>query len=240
MNRDQTVVLVILGVVVVLAFNRHVITVGTVVLFGVAIVSIILHEVSHGVVARWFGDDTAQRAGRITLNPLRHIDPFGTIILPAILALSGLAVFGYARPVPIDPSRMRHPRNDAVAVRLAGPATNVLLAAMAGLWLRQQHAGPVVDLVVRGFLGLNSLPWHLRIPIAFGIVNVVLAVFNLIPMPPLDGSSVVERLLPKSWQRGWDFLRTYGILIVIGVVLLRPGLLSALFNPALHLWQKVA
>jgi Zn-dependent protease len=196
----------------------------------VAVPSIILHEVSHGVVALRFGDDTAKRAGRLTLNPIAHVDLFGTIILPALLSLSGLGVFGYAKPVPINPSRMRHPRDDAVVVSLAGPATNVLLAIIAGGVLRLQHPA---------FLALGSGPLRLRIPLAFGIINVVLAVFNLIPIPPLDGSAVVDRFIPKAWRNGWEALRRYGFLILLGLVLLLPGSLSRLFNPAINLWVRI-
>ncbi|MDQ1377834.1 MAG: hypothetical protein QOE15_2007 [Acidimicrobiaceae bacterium] len=230
MKRDQTIVLVIIGVVVALSLSRRVITSQTLLLFGVAVPSIILHEVSHGVVALRFGDDTAKRAGRLTLNPIAHVDLFGTIILPALLSLSGLGVFGYAKPVPINPSRMRHPRDDAVVVSLAGPATNVLLAIIAGVVLRLQHPA---------FLALGSGPLRLRIPLAFGIINVVLAVFNLIPIPPLDGSAVVDRFIPKAWRNGWEALRRYGFLILLALVLLLPGSLSRLFNPAINLWVRI-
>jgi Zn-dependent protease len=228
-KREHVIILVILGVVVALAFSKRVITSESVLLLGVAVPSIILHEVSHGVAALRFGDDTAKRAGRLTLNPIAHIDPFGTIILPAILALSGFGVFGYAKPVPIDPRRMHNPRNDAVFVSLAGPATNLFLAILAGLWLRQLHLTSAVD----------AGAWRVRIPAAFGIVNVVLAVFNLLPIPPLDGSSVVARFLPKSWANGWDKMQRYGMLVLIVIVLLRPGLLSRLFTPAIDLWVRV-
>jgi Zn-dependent protease len=230
MKRDQTIVLAIVGLAVALAVSRRVVTSQTILLFGVAVPSIILHEVSHGVVALRFGDDTAKRAGRLTLNPIAHVDLFGTIILPALLSLSGLGVFGYAKPVPINPARMRHPRDDAVVVSLAGPATNVLLAIIAGVVLRLQHPA---------FLALGSGPWRLRIPLAFGIINVVLAVFNLIPIPPLDGSAVVDRFIPKAWRNGWESLRRYGFLILLGLVLLVPGALSRLFNPAINLWVRI-
>jgi Zn-dependent protease len=232
-KRDQTIVLLIVGVVVILAVSRRVVTSETLLLLGVAMPSIILHEISHGVVALGFGDPTAKEAGRITLNPIRHVDLFGTILLPAMLALSGLGVFGYAKPVPVNPSRMRHPRDDAVLCSLAGPATNVLLAVLAGLWL--QHLHPAFQ----SFNGaLTAGPWRLRIPFAFGVVNVVLAVFNLIPIPPIDGSAVVQRFLPKSWESGWDKLRRYGLLILIGIVLLRPTALARLFTPAINLWLR--
>jgi Zn-dependent protease len=231
MKRDQIIVVVVVAVIVVaVGFSRQIDTPVVALLVAVAIPSIILHEVSHGVVALFFGDDTAQRAGRITLNPIRHVDVFGTLILPALLALSGFGVFGYAKPVPVNPSRMRHPANDAVLTSLAGPATNVLLALVAGEWLR--HLNPQ-------FLSLGSGAWLLRILYAFGFVNVILAVFNLLPIPPLDGSAVIGRFLPKDMQHGWEQIRRYGMVVLIIVVLLRPTLLASLFNPAVNLWLRV-
>jgi Zn-dependent protease len=230
MKRDQIIVVVVVAVIVVAAgFSRDIDTSEVALLVAVAIPSIILHEVSHGVVALFFGDDTAQRAGRITLNPIRHVDVFGTLILPALLALSGYGLFGYAKPVPVNPSRMRHPANDAVLTSLAGPATNVLLAVLAGVWLRQLH--PQV-------LSLYGGAWRLRIVFAFGFVNVTLAVFNLLPIPPLDGSAVIARFLPKDMQQGWEQIRRYGMVVLIIVVLLRPALLASLFNPAINLWLR--
>jgi Zn-dependent protease len=230
MTRDRIVVYGLLAAAVVLALTRHVVSSRTVLLIAVVVPSIILHEVSHGVAALAFGDDTAKRAGRLTLNPIPHIDPFGTILLPALLALSSLGVFGYAKPVPIDPSRMRNPRNDAVWVSLAGPATNIVLALLAALWLRAVH--PFA-------LATDFGPWRVRIPVAFGIVNVVLAVFNLLPIPPLDGSSVITRFLPEAWHDGWATLQKYGMVVLIVIVLLRPQALSRVFNPALNLWVRV-
>lgn len=230
MKRDKVIVLVVLGLVVALAIERRVVTSQALLLLGVAIPSIILHEVSHGVVALGFGDDTAKQAGRLTLNPIPHIDVFGTLILPALLALSGFGVFGYAKPVPVNPGRMRNPRDNTVVVALAGPATNVLLALAAGIWLRHQHPFS---------LSLDSGPWSLRIPFALGVINVVLAVFNLVPIPPLDGSSVVERFMPKGWQHGWGQLRRYGFLVLIFVVLLRPTAFSRVLDPAVNLWLRI-
>ena len=105
----------------------------TLILFGCLVVAVILHEISHGVAAFWFGDDTAKRAGRLTLNPIPHIDPFGSIILPAMGALAGLPIFGYAKPVPVNAARMRHPRRDIIFVSLAGPACNLVLMAIAAV-----------------------------------------------------------------------------------------------------------
>lgn len=230
MTRDRIIVFGLIAVVVGLAVFRHDVTSTTLVLLGVAIPSIILHEVSHGLAALAFGDDTAKKAGRLTLNPIPHIDPLGTLILPALLALGGLNVFGYAKPVPINPAKMRHPRNDTVFVSLAGPATNVVLAVIAGLWLRQLHPT---------YLDYGAGPWLFRILFALGIINVVLAIFNLVPIPPLDGSAVITRFLPKAWEDGWASLRKYGMFILIALVLLRPEVLSAVLNPAVELWERL-
>lgn len=121
--------------------------------------SIILHEVSHGWAALRFGDDTAQRAGRLTLNPLRHVDPFGTLVLPLVSAAIGFGFFGYAKPVPINPRRMRHPRNDAVLTALAGPAVNIALAVVAALVLRTMRPDGVF-VTAGGYL--PDEPWSCR------------------------------------------------------------------------------
>lgn len=231
-TRDRVIVFGIVGVLVVLAISRHVLTFtsGTALFLLVLIPSVILHEVAHGVAALACGDDTAQRAGRLTLNPVRHVDLFGTLLLPALLAVTGHSVFGYAKPVPVNPTQLRHPRNQSVLVSLAGPATNIALAAIAALWLRQEHLA---------FLSTASGPWRNRILVALGVTNVFLAVFNLIPIPPLDGSSVITRVLPKDWEQGWATLQRYGMFIVLGVVLLEPQALSRLFDPALRLWVRL-
>ena len=131
--------------------------------------SIVLHEISHGAVALAFGDDTADRAGRLSLNPIRHVDPVGTLVLPAVLALSGAGVFGYAKPVPINPARMRHPRNDGLVVSLAGPACNLFLAALSVAALRGRSAPDPRS--------STSAAWPLdeRLVFLFGFVNVTLA-----------------------------------------------------------------
>src|SRR3979490_1576266 len=143
-NRQSTTLLVIGAVVLVYAVERHIISTTSLLLLAVVVPSIILHEVSHGVVALWFGDDTAKRAGRLPLNPIPHIDPFGTIILPAVLTLSGAGAFGYAKPVPVNVERLRRPRNQGLLVSLAGPVTNLLLVAGSILWLRSRLSPPAV------------------------------------------------------------------------------------------------
>ncbi|MFO7591868.1 MAG: site-2 protease family protein, partial [Acidimicrobiia bacterium] len=156
-----------------------------VILFGCLVVAVILHEISHGVAALWLGDDTAKRAGRLTLNPVPHIDPFGSLVLPALGALSGLPVIGYAKPVPVDPRRLRHPRRDMVLVSLAGPCSNFLLMAGAALvarWMFDQGRG------LGGAIDATTSDVLLEIVFFFAIVNLLLGLFNLLPVPPLDGS----------------------------------------------------
>lgn len=201
-------------------------TLVSVLLFLVVLVpSVILHEVAHGVAALGFGDDTAKRAGRLTLNPLPHIDPFGTVILPALLAFTAGGAFGYARPVPVNQSRMRRPRDHGLLVSLSGPATNIVLAVLAAVALRAllpTASDLVLDLVFR-----------------FGIINVVLAAFNLLPIPPLDGSAIVERLLPRRLLPQWRRLRQYAMPVLLLLVLLLPGALSRVFDLAQRLWFQL-
>ena len=179
--------LVVIGLVAIALYSvRHTFSSTTIIVFAVAVPSIILHELAHGVTALAFGDDTAKRAGRLTLNPVRHVDPIGTLVLPGVLALAGLGAFGYAKPVPINPSRMRSPRNSALIVSLAGPATNLALAGVSILLLRlARPAGTAqaVNFLVSNF-GVTSLNLTDRVLYLFGFVNVTLAVFNALPDTP--------------------------------------------------------
>lgn len=196
----------------------------TILFFALLIPSVILHEVSHGVTALRFGDPTAREAGRLTLNPLPHIDPFGTILLPAMLALTTGGIFGYAKPVPVRPGRMRRPRDHGLIVSLVGPVVNIALALAA--------AGALRLLPVE-----RSSPSLLAQAIViFGVVNVILAAFNLIPIPPLDGSAVVERLLPRRWLPRWHQLRNYSMGLLLILVLLVPGAFDRVFRLAFRLW----
>lgn len=201
-------------------------TVVDILLFLVVLVpSVILHEVAHGVAALRFGDDTAKQAGRLTLNPVAHVDPFGTVILPAILAFTTGAAFGYAKPVPVRPGRMRKPRDHGLLTSLAGPATNVVLALLTAAALRALLPGgdpTLVDLLAR-----------------FGVINVILAAFNLLPIPPLDGSAIVERLLPRRLLPRWRQLRQYSMALLLLVVLLLPQVLSGVFGFAFRLWRQL-
>lgn len=243
--RQYQVLVLLLGVVLIyLVIHGRLISATNALLFAMLVPSVILHEVSHGLVAYWFGDDTAKRAGRLTLNPVSHIDPVGTIIMPAILAFAGFPVFGYAKPVPVSTNRLRSPRNQAVVVALAGPAVNVVLAVLAGLAIRFLLPLGVLEIAASDPNGLvPGLPVGWQLLFDLGLVNVYLAIFNLIPLPPLDGSAVFERLMPKAWWPAYLSFRRFTLpllfVIAILVVELHPGALGRVFNPAINLWARL-
>jgi Zn-dependent protease len=223
------------GVVVVALVHSHHITSSEIILFCVIVPSIILHEVSHGVVARAFGDDTAARAGRLTLNPLVHIDPVGTLIVPALLALGGFGMIGWAKPVPVNPARLRSPRNQGVLVSLAGPAVN---AALAGIF-----AVIFVKFVRAGVLSTGNFSVGAQIIFYASLVNVGLFAFNMVPLPPLDGSVLFERLLPARYWPTYLRYRQYTMPILVGLVMLNfifhPGPLTWLFERLYNWWYSV-
>lgn len=200
----------------------------TLIWFACLVVAVVLHEISHGVVAWWCGDDTARRAGRLTLNPIPHIDPFGSIIVPALGALSGLPVIGWAKPVPVNPARMRNPRRDMLWAGLAGPFSNLVLMATAALVARQVYPDPVRRFAGSIFFG--DQPLGFRVLFSFAFVNLALGVFNLLPIPPLDGSSLVERVLPRRWLPSWYRFRPYGI-VVLFLLVFGTGLFATLIGP---------
>jgi Zn-dependent protease len=171
-----------------------------IVFFGCLLVAVILHEISHGVVALFYGDDTAKRAGRLTLNPIPHIDPLGSIILPAFAVLTGAPFLGWAKPVPVNPAKLRNPRRQMLYVGLVGPFTNFALMAVAAVAARTMSSGGGVDLRF--------------VLVAFALVNLFLGIFNLLPIPPLDGSSLIERFLPRTWLPTWWKIRPFGFLIL--------------------------
>lgn len=194
--------------------------------FGCLVVAVILHEISHGIVALWFGDRTAKEAGRITLNPVPHIDPFGSLILPAMGAITGLPVLAWAKPVPVNPSRMHKPRRDMLYVSLAGPATNLVLMLAAALAARAAYAsGPQVQFY-------EDLPLGTRILFSFAVVNLFLGLFNLLPIPPLDGSALLERVLPAGWLPNWHKFRPYGFLLLF-LLVFSTGVISEFLDPFL-------
>jgi Zn-dependent protease len=199
-----------------------------VILFGCLVVAVLLHEIAHGVAALFCGDDTAKRAGRLTLNPVPHIDPFGSLVLPAMGALAGLPIIGYAKPVPVNPQRMRNPRRDMLFVSLAGPGSNLALMALAALatrWLLNADRGIASAIDQRGPDLL------IQIVFAFAVVNLLLGLFNLLPIPPLDGSVIFERFLPRDWLPFWYRFRPYGLLVVFLVVFMVPGLITRIISP---------
>lgn len=196
----------------------------TIVSFVCLVAAIILHEVAHGVVALWFGDDTAKRAGRITLNPVPHIDPFGSIIIPALGALSGLPVIGWAKPVPVNPARMRDGRRHMLWVGLAGPATNFGLMLLAAIGARSALAreGPVFSADDVSLLTL--------VLFYFAFVNLALGLFNLLPIPPLDGSQLLARIIPKQHLATYYRLAPYGILVLF-LLVFATDLTARFFDP---------
>jgi len=198
----------------------------TVIFFGSLVVAVILHEVSHGLVALWFGDRTAKEAGRLTLNPVPHIDPFGSIVLPAIGAIVGLPVLAWAKPVPVNPTRLHHPRRDMVFVSLAGPTTNFLLMLFAALGARALFDPSALPPNAT----MTDLPLSVQILFLFALVNLFLGLFNLLPIPPLDGSALIERVLPEPWLPQWYRFRPYGFLVLF-LLVFSTGVITTFLTP---------
>lgn len=186
----------------------------------VLIISVVIHEISHGAMAKELGDDTAERLGRLTLNPLAHLDFFGSFLLPLILYLSsgGAFIFGWAKPVPYNPLKLRNPRRDSALLAFAGPMANLLLALFFGLFLRF------------GFFPVKILPYVIII-IA---INIKLAIFNLVPIPPLDGSKILFYFFPS--QKLEIFFLQYGYFILIFFLLFGWSLIQPLISLTFYLF----
>ena len=194
------------------------------VILPVLLLSLTIHETAHAVTADWYGDPTARRLGRISLNPAVHVDPVGTVILPLLGILAGGFVFGWAKPVPVNPANLRQPRRDFLVIAAAGPASNIVLAVGAS-WLLAAVGLEAAE----GWAGAVAT-------FAFAMLqlNLLLAVFNMIPVPPLDGGNVLAGLLPEWLAEPYDRLvRPYGFLILL--VLMATGWLYRLIGPPMSL-----
>jgi Zn-dependent protease len=199
------------------------------------VIAIVLHEISHGWVANAFGDPTARRKRRLSLNPLRHVDPVGTIVLPLVLAVSGAPVFGWAKPVPVVARRLRNPRFHMVLVALAGPGMNLLLAMVGALaWAALRWLSPPEG------LGWDFLIFNV---FNFVLINVSLAIFNMLPIPPFDGGHVVEGLLPRALAPRYARLARYGFPILFLLLVVLPlaniHIVSAIIGPPIRLLLRL-
>ena len=190
------------------------------VVLGVILVSMILHELAHGVVAYWLGDDTAKQEGRLTLNPLKHLDPVLSFVMPMLLLAMGMPIFGGAKPVPINTRNLKHGVWGMALVGLAGPLTNILLALVA--FVIGYFTGGLVDMGLGGYIC-----WE------FIMVNLGFGVFNLLPIPPLDGSRVLYALAPDGVRRAMEGMERWGIRIVMMLVVLAPSVVSTLMSGAM-------
>ena len=200
------------------------------IVIGVILVSMILHEVMHGLTAYALGDDTAKMQGRLTLNPIKHIDPFLTIILPVLLAISGGPIFGGAKPVPFNPARLKYDEWGAALVAISGPLTNLVIAFVA--------YGATV--IVGGGSGAGLAGGLLQMILMLTVtINLGFFVFNMIPLPPLDGSRVLYALAPEFVRRGMEAIERFGIIFVFAIVLLAGPLLFEFMGEAINFFLDI-
>ena len=198
----------------------------------ILIFSIVIHEVAHAWVALREGDDTAHSLGRITLNPISHLDPFGSFLVPmALYFFSNGLIFGWAKPVPIDPRKFRNFRGGDIRVSLAGIVSNLILAVVFTLLV-------VVFIKLQAVIPAAGSTFGFLIRTArFGIlINLILAFFNLVPIPPLDGSHVVYHVLPRGWRAAYQQAGRYGILVLMGLVFLYPPFFNMVLSPVFALF----
>lgn len=200
------------------------------VVLGVILVSMTLHEAMHGFVSYWLGDDTAKLQGRLTLNPIKHIDPFLTILLPLMLAIVGAPIFGGAKPVPFNPDRVRGDEWGVAAVAIAGPLTNLFIAfVLFGI-------GAVLGFNVAE-LTYKSIP---EMILAYGVfINLGFFVFNMIPLPPLDGSRVLYALAPEFVRRGMELIEQFGLIFVFAIVLLGSSVIGSIMLTVIQFFVDV-
>jgi Zn-dependent protease len=191
--------------------------------------SVVIHEVSHGFMAEHLGDDTARRAGRLTLNPLKHLDWFGSVVLPALLYFTVGFAFGYAKPVPYNPNNLRNKRWGTVAVASAGILANLFIALIFGLFIRfaPQLGLPIYNPVV--------IPPFYKITINIVTINIALAIFNLVPLPPLDGSKILFNILPRSFYHLDEFLERYSIIFLLVFIFFFSDYLYPILTFVFHL-----
>jgi Zn-dependent protease len=197
---------------------------------AVLIMSVVIHEVSHGFMAEYYGDNTARRAGRLTLNPIKHLDLFGSIILPALLYFTAGFTFGWAKPVPYNPNNLRDRKWGTIAVASAGILANLFIAILFGLVIRfaPSFGFPAFD-------PFAVLPFY-KITMNIVIINIALALFNLVPIPPLDGSKILFSLLPRSAHSVIQFLEQYSLIILVVFIFFLSDFLYPLLTLLFHLF----
>ena len=203
--------------------------------------AISVHESAHAWTASRCGDPTARMLGRVSLNPIRHIDPIGTVLLPLVAALTGFKVIGWAKPTPVDPRNFRNPVMDDILTSVAGPVSNFIVATAAllvlgGFALSSQTGRAVVMGLPNGLTSDSSLFPFAKLLFELMLINIILAIFNLIPVPPLDGSHVIRHFMSDTVRRAYDSIGIFGLL---ALVYLAPGFLRALMTPFIHFYVSM-